>query len=317
MTATTVAAKENETLSDRQAECVVFTVDPAGRVSSWNAEAQQLYGWRADEIIGQPCRSLLSNEGDQDADFAARSRFDRAAIDGWWQDVLWGLRNDRTRFRASILISPLRDPAGTLVGFAHVTRDLSARVQMAHDFNNLSQVSETAIEALRRCLPAGSSAASRLLEILKRNVGLASDTMRAVLEAPAGDRTGTTAAVAPRDLAGLRVLVIEDESLIAMHVEDLLGQLGCEVVGFAGTVEKALASIASLEMDMVLLDMNLHGMAADPVAEATLARGVRLVFMSGDQQVEKAWPGVPKIRKPFELGQMRREMERALMGAYG
>lgn len=311
MTALTEGTKRRESSSDGEANWAVFTIDGAGCVSGWNAGAQRLYGYLPEEIGGQPC-SLLWSEDGQAAAGAGQWR-ERALGTGRFEAALWCLRKDGTQFQASVLIAPLRDPAGTLMGFAHVARDLSGRLRMAHDFNNFTQVTGTAIEALRFCLPPGDGAASRLLDTLKRNVDLAAHMMLAALEVPSGQPEGATqAAGETANLAGLRVLVIEDESLIAMHVESLLEQLGCKVIGFAGTVESALASVQTLEMDVALLDMNLHGARADQVAQAIKARGVPLVFMSGDQDLDEEWRGHAAIRKPFQLDQMRREIERAV-----
>jgi DNA-binding response OmpR family regulator len=59
--------------------------------------------------------------------------------------------------------------------------------------------------------------------------------------------------------AGTRVLVVEDEALIAVLVEDYLTDLGCEIVGIAARLEDGLAKAASLQIDVAILDMNLAG----------------------------------------------------------
>jgi len=80
----------------------------------------------------------------------------------------------------------------------------------------------------------------------------------------------------------LRVLVVEDEGLVAMMLEDLLDDLGCELAGSVASVGAALAWIeAGGEADAALLDVNLGGEPVFPVAEALRARGVPFAFTTG------------------------------------
>ena len=84
-------------------------------------------------------------------------------------------------------------------------------------------------------------------------------------------------------LLGLRVLVVEDEALVAMQLEDMLDELGCVVVDVAGTVSRgvALAADAAVALDGAILDVNLGGEKVYPVAERLAARGVPFVFCTG------------------------------------
>ena len=115
-----------------------------------------------------------------------------------------------------------------------------------------------------------------------------------------------------RDLAGLRVLVVEDESLIGMMVEDLLEQLGCRMIRLVSSLDKALEAAKQGDFDLALLDVDLGGEPSYPVAQALQARGVPFVFMSGHGALEAAWRNRPIIQKPFDLAQFRREIERVL-----
>jgi CheY-like chemotaxis protein len=115
-----------------------------------------------------------------------------------------------------------------------------------------------------------------------------------------------------KKLAGLRVLVVEDESLIGMLVEDLLEQLGCHMVGLVSSVDKALDMAARADIDVALLDVDLGGDPVYPVAAALQARGVPFVFMSGYGGLDAQWRSRPSVQKPFELSQLKQEVERAL-----
>jgi DNA-binding response OmpR family regulator len=115
-----------------------------------------------------------------------------------------------------------------------------------------------------------------------------------------------------RSLAGLRVMVVEDESLIGMLAEDLLEQLGCRMVGLVSSLGKALEMAKSPDIDFALLDVDIGGEPVYPVALALQARNVPFVFMSGYGGLDGPWRGSPIIQKPFDLVQLRTEIERAL-----
>lgn len=114
-------------------------------------------------------------------------------------------------------------------------------------------------------------------------------------------------------LKGLRLLVVEDEALVAMLVEDMLTDLGCIVVGIAGTVAKGicLARSAELVLDGAVLDVNIGGEKVFPVAEALAARGVPFIFATGygAAGVEARYADERVIAKPFQL----RTLEQALV----
>ncbi|MDQ0466629.1 CheY-like chemotaxis protein [Caulobacter ginsengisoli] len=113
-------------------------------------------------------------------------------------------------------------------------------------------------------------------------------------------------------LEGLKILVVEDEMLVSMLVEDMLGDLGCTVVGPAASLEEALALAQDSEIDIALLDVNLAGKAIYPVADVLKARGVRYVFASGygDPNTDGPHQGVPTLQKPFRMG----DLEQVLRG---
>jgi PAS domain S-box-containing protein len=294
-------------------ECAIFMLDPGGRVTTWNAGAERIKGYRAVDIIGRHFSCFYTEEdrsgGVPELALAAALR------DGKHQTSGWRLKKDGTRFMASVLIEPLRDAAGQVVGFAKITRDVSEQARMAHDFNNLLHVVETGIQALRRLLPQDDARTGHLLDVLKRNLDGALVMTRQLLAYPMDNGRGTNGAGATGDLVGTRVLVVEDESLIAMHVEELLEQLGCEMLGVASSVRSALEMIATTDADLGLLDVNLGGERSYPVAEALQARGLPFVFMSGDRGVDERWRGHATIQKPFQLDQARSQMLRALRGA--
>lgn len=82
-------------------------------------------------------------------------------------------------------------------------------------------------------------------------------------------------------LAGKRVLVVEDESVVARMLNDMLSDRGVCVVGPAGTLASALALADSEAIDVALLDVNLHGERSLPVAQALRRRGIPFVLATG------------------------------------
>ena len=103
------------------------------------------------------------------------------------------------------------------------------------------------------------------------------------------------------ELAGHRVLIVEDEFLLAMELEALLKRNGCEVLGPAPTVEWALALVYNDHPDLALLDVNLKGLRATPVAAALRDRGVPFVLITGYRSEQLREPelwGAPRVDKP-------------------
>jgi hypothetical protein len=103
----------------------IFLLDPDGRVASWNAGAQRIKGYTAQEIIGRSFTIFYPKEA-LDMDWPARE-LEQAKRLGRFEDEGWRLRKDGTRFWANVIITALRDAGGELRGFAKITRDLTER----------------------------------------------------------------------------------------------------------------------------------------------------------------------------------------------
>ncbi len=102
-------------------------LDPEGNVASWNAGAERIKGYRPEEILGRHFSSFFPQE-DVQAGKPGRE-LATAAAQGRVEDDGWRVRKDGSRFWANVVITALRDGAGTLVGFAKITRDLTERRQ--------------------------------------------------------------------------------------------------------------------------------------------------------------------------------------------
>jgi DNA-binding response OmpR family regulator len=102
-------------------------------------------------------------------------------------------------------------------------------------------------------------------------------------------------------LAGRRVLVVEDEALVAMLVEDILLDAGAEVVGPAATAAEALALLAASLPDLAVVDVNLGTHTSEPVTAALTVRRVPFLIATGYGAAGiAAPPGGAVISKPFE-----------------
>jgi len=107
-------------------------------------------------------------------------------------------------------------------------------------------------------------------------------------------------------LAGLRVLVVEDEGPVAMLVETMLEDLGCAVVLSAASIREALELVRRGGFDVALLDVNLAGEKVFPVADELRRLGVPFAFASGygADGLRPDLKDVPIIQKPFQLGDL-------------
>lgn len=106
-------------------------------------------------------------------------------------------------------------------------------------------------------------------------------------------------------LEGRRVLLVEDESLVAMLAEDMLLDLGCEVV-VAMRLDKALAYVRTQAFDMAVLDVNLGDTRSYPIADLLFESCTPFLFATGYGQrgLEIAYQSVPVVQKPYQTAQM-------------
>lgn len=115
---------------------------------------------------------------------------------------------------------------------------------------------------------------------------------------------------APPPLKGLRVMIVEDESVVAMLLEDYLEELGCTIAGAASRLPDALRKAESLPMDAAVLDVNLAGVLSYPVAEKLRDKGVWVVFATG-YGVSGLRPDLrdaPVLAKPFNQEQLTKAL---------
>lgn len=107
--------------------------------------------------------------------------------------------------------------------------------------------------------------------------------------------------------AKARVLVVEDEALMAMLIEDMLHDLGYAIAALSGRLDQALELARSADFDFALLDVNLNGEQSFPVADAVRGRGLPLLFATGygTRILVAPYLDAPLLQKPFSLEELR------------
>ena len=110
------------------------------------------------------------------------------------------------------------------------------------------------------------------------------------------------------NLDGLRVLVVEDEMMVSMLIEDMLAELGCEVIGPASRLDEAITLAKEAEIDCAVLDVNLGGQPIFPLADLLRERGRPFAFATGygDAGLREVDRGSPVLQKPFREGDLAR-----------
>ena len=184
----------------------IFMLDPEGHITSWNTGAERIKGYSSDEIIGKHF-SIFYTPEDRSAG-VPRKALQTAVETGKFEAESWRVRKDGSLFFASVVIDPLRDSSGRLVGFAKITRDVTERRQqqvaleemkaalaqsqkmealgqlsggVAHDFNNLLGVIKNCIELLKRQLKGHNAETRQLLDMITRNADRAASLTQRML----------------------------------------------------------------------------------------------------------------------------------------
>jgi CheY-like chemotaxis protein len=116
------------------------------------------------------------------------------------------------------------------------------------------------------------------------------------------------------DLEGVRVLVVEDEFLVATLIEDVLEASGCVVSGPIPRVTEALDAVNHESYDAAVLDVNLAGDRVDPVADALSQRNIPFVFVTGycTGGLPGQFAGRPHLCKPFKMADLVEALSRLI-----
>jgi PAS domain S-box-containing protein len=204
-----LARSENQfkTLVGGVVDYALYMLDPSGTVANWNAGGERIKGYSAEEIVGQHF-SRFYTPADQASGKPLRA-LQIARDTGKYEEEGWRVRKDGSFFWASVVIDPIRNPAGELIGFAKITRDITERKKaheqllqiqrqlaesqkldalgqltggVAHDFNNLLMIISGNVNTIRqdklnpksiRALQAIDIAAQRAAALTKQLLSFA------------------------------------------------------------------------------------------------------------------------------------------------
>ncbi|KJC48093.1 hypothetical protein UB31_18225 [Bradyrhizobium sp. LTSP849] len=120
-----------------------------------------------------------------------------------------------------------------------------------------------------------------------------------------------------RDLSNRKVLIVEDEMMIAMLIEDMLDEFGCELVGPATSVPRALDLIGKEQIEVAVLDLNLDGQDTYAIADALQRKKVPFIFATGygSTGLRKEYGAQPVLQKPFQTKDLETALAQALAGS--
>jgi PAS domain S-box-containing protein len=247
----------------------IYMLDPAGRVASWNAGAERFKGYASHEIIGRHFSAFYTAE-DQAIGMPATA-LRTAAVEGKFEAEGWRVRKDGTRFWAHVIIDPIRNADGELLGYAKITRDLSERRLaqqqldearealfqsqkmeaigkltggVAHDFNNLLTAIMGSLELAQKRL---------------RDDPLGTKLLKNAMQAAQRGATLTQRMLAFARRQELKPEVVDIQGLV-LGMSDLLSHsLGANIVvntHFPGTMEAVRVDPTQLEMAILNLAVN-------------------------------------------------------------
>ena len=242
----------------------IFALDPQGFILSWNAGAERFKGYTADEIIGKHFSIFYPPE--KQAEHFPEYELEVAAREGRFEDEGWRVRKDGSCFWANVVITALRNPAGKLVGFGKVTRDLTER----------RAGEQRAIEDAQRV--AAEEAARRAADHARAR----SETLQAL-----------TSALAAAHTISEMAHVIFTDGFAAMGVD--MGSLG--VIDASGEVMELLAEhgceVLSSRFPRVALSENV------PMTEAIRTENVVVCRSRGERDVR--FPAVAERLAAYEV----------------
>lgn len=189
------AERRFDLLVQNVTEYAIFMLDRKGHITTWNAGAERIKGYSAAEAIGSHFERFFTPE--DRATGLPQKALETAAREGKFETKAWRVRKDGTRFMSGMVVSPIRDERGELVGYAKVTRDLTRELQqseqldqaraslaqaqkmealgqltggVAHDFNNMLTIIKSGVTLLESRLKETSPDITRLIEGVQRGV---------------------------------------------------------------------------------------------------------------------------------------------------
>jgi PAS domain S-box-containing protein len=265
----------------------IYMLSPDGVVVTWNAGAQRFKGYHPDEIIGQHFSMFYTDE--DRAQGRPAYALEVARTTGKFEDEGWRVRKDGSRFWASVVLDPIVDPQGELLGFAKITRDITERHEaaeqlerarealfqsqkleaigkltggIAHDFNNLLSVIMNGLELLRLSRDPAIVARSvdTMTRAAQRGAALTQQLLAFARQQPLRQEAHDVARVIHSFEAVLR-RALPDDMQLALHLNSELPQAMIDATQF----ESALLNLVVNARDAMNENGQIH-VEADAVA---------------------------------------------------
>ncbi|MCC7364817.1 MAG: PAS domain S-box protein [Dehalococcoidia bacterium] len=221
-------------LVDAVRDYAIFMLSPDGFIISWNSGARRMNGYTAEEIIGRHFSAFYSPE--EVAGGKPELELEIALADGRYEEEGWRIRKDGTRFWANVVISPIRDQDGRLLGFSKVTRDQTERRRAREEL--------VASQQRQRELTLENVAKDEFLALVAHE-----------LRTPVSVLYG-----------GTRLLVRHDDALGTKDREDLLRNLATESERLKGLIESLLL-LVNPNPNLELAPARLRELVARAVGE--------------------------------------------------
>ncbi|BAN53700.1 MULTISPECIES: two-component system sensor histidine kinase NtrB [Pseudomonas] len=318
-----IPAQRYEQLVQSVVDYAIYMLDPTGHVVSWNAGAQRIKGYRADEVIGQHFSLFFTP---QDCADGRPERLLRQALEqGVAQDEGWRVRKDGTQFWALAALDVIRDDQGQIIGLAKVTRDITDRREsaaqldavraqlfqaqklealgqltggLAHDFNNMLTI---IISSARLALASQDPA--RIQRMLQHilDAGQRGTELTQQLLSFARHRRLDVACVAPQDLVAATRGLLEHAlpSSIELQVQLQAGLPLIEVD--AGQLQMVLLNLLFNARDAIAGEgrIGLTAEVVELVGEVEGLQGSFVRFVVEDSGEGIAPEVLPRIFEPF------------------
>lgn len=228
-------------LVDAVEDYAIFLLDPQGLISSWNAGAQRIKGYREEEVLGKHFRMFYPE--DKQREKHPEHELEIAVEVGRYEEEGWRVRSDRTTFWANVLITTIRNDQGEHLGFAKVTRDITSRQRILEERTRAADalaVANDELEAMNVRLARAAADQSQFLAVTAHE-----------LRGPVGVLGGSADTLAAHwaDLTEVeRAEMFAGMATSAGRLRRLLGDLLTATRLEAGVIEFALRPVAVGEL---------------------------------------------------------------------
>jgi PAS domain S-box-containing protein len=268
----------------------IYMLDLEGHVVSWNAGAQRFKGYRAEEILGQHFSRFYTDE-DRANGLPVRA-LETARSGGRFEAEGWRVRQDGSRFWANVVIDTVRDPEGTLIGFAKITRDLTERrdAQLALEQAQEAFFQSQKMEAIGKLTGGVAHDFNNLLaaivgslDLARRRLAQGGDVSRFIDNAMKAAERGAT--LTQRMLAFARKQELKLETVDPAELVRGMAELLQRTIGTAVRINTQFPLVLrAVHADPVQLELALLNLAVN--ARDAMPNGGRILIAAHEERVE-------------------------------